>query len=198
MLTKGLNTRERIIQKSAELFSVFGFRGCSLNDIMEATNLKKGGIYNHFRNKDEIALEAFDYAMKKVIRRFREKLDQDKTSTEKINSVISVFISFFDNPVVQGGCPAFNTALDAENVHPELLKKAREGLNTLKKYIEIKIEEGKITGEFKQSANADEISSLLIVTLEGAVAMSRVHDDDKYVKITSDFLQNYLENNLYN
>jgi TetR/AcrR family transcriptional repressor of nem operon len=28
-------------------------------DLMAATGLKKGGIYNHFRNKDDIALAAF-------------------------------------------------------------------------------------------------------------------------------------------
>ena len=49
-MNKGEETRSLIIEKSAELFNTLGYNGCSLNEIMEATQLKKGGIYNHFKN----------------------------------------------------------------------------------------------------------------------------------------------------
>ena len=65
-MNKGQSTREMIIEKSAELFNTRGYAGCSLSDIMAATGLKKGGIYNHFRNKDEISLEAFKFSFAQV------------------------------------------------------------------------------------------------------------------------------------
>jgi len=34
-----------------------------LGMVMQATGLKKGGIYNHFQSKDELAVAAFDYAV---------------------------------------------------------------------------------------------------------------------------------------
>ena len=42
-MNKGINTKEKIVEKSAELFSKYGYNGCSLSDIMNETNLKKGG-----------------------------------------------------------------------------------------------------------------------------------------------------------
>ena len=196
-MNKGVNTKEKIIEKSAELFSKYGYRGCSLSDIMNETNLKKGGIYNHFRNKDEIALEAFDYSFKKMLKRFRKHLDYDVTSTQKIQSVIKVFASFVDDPVVKGGCPVFNTAMDAQHTHPKLLKKARDSMNVLSDYIKIKIEEGKASGEFQKDADTNEITSILIMNLEGAIVMSRLYGTNAYMKTAITYINQYLTENLY-
>ncbi|MTI20495.1 TetR/AcrR family transcriptional regulator, partial [Fulvivirga sp. RKSG066] len=136
---KGLSTREMIIQKSAELFNTYGYHACSLSHIMKATNLKKGGIYNHFKNKDEIAVEAFNYNYDRVLKRFRDRLNKVSKPTDKLFAVIDVFVSFVDDPMVKGGgCPIFNTAMDATNTHPELKEKAQQGILGLKTYIEIK------------------------------------------------------------
>lgn len=43
-MQKGEQTRRNIVLKSAELFNQKGYAGCSMNDIMEATGLKKGGF----------------------------------------------------------------------------------------------------------------------------------------------------------
>jgi len=196
-MNKGINTREKIVEKSAELFSKYGYNGCSLSDIMNETNLKKGGIYNHFKNKDEIALEAFDHSFKKMLKRFRESLDFDITSTQKIQSVLKVFASFVNDPVLKGGCPILNTAMDTQHTHPELYQKARESMDVLKNYITIKIDEGKTAGEFKKDANTTEITSIIIMNLEGAIVMSRLYDTDDHMRTAVAYLNQYLKENLY-
>ena len=60
---KGELTRERIIAQAAPLFNQRGFAGCSMQDVMEATGLEKGGLYRHFSSKEELAAEAFRYAV---------------------------------------------------------------------------------------------------------------------------------------
>lgn len=194
---KELTTREKIIQQSAELFNIYGYHGCSLSHIMDATKLKKGGIYNHFKNKDEIAVEAFNYNYDRVLKRFRDRLDQDKTSLDKLYSVIDIYVSLIDDPIVKGGgCPIFNTAMDSTNTHPELKKKAQEGIKGLKKYIEIKLKDGIEAGEFKADINVKEVSTLFIATLEGAIVMSRVDDDRECVEFASQYMKNYIREKL--
>ncbi|MBD77768.1 MAG: TetR family transcriptional regulator [Crocinitomicaceae bacterium] len=195
-MNKGEETREMIIKRSAELFNTLGYNGCSLNEIMEATQLKKGGIYNHFKNKDDIALAAFEYSYSEVLKRFKHYLSKESTSYNKILAIIEVFYSFGANPVVSGGCPIFNTAIDATDVHPELRKRAQDGINTLVKYVEIKIEEGKIEGEFRNSAKAPEFALLLVSTLEGALMISRVNDNTKALRTAADLMKTYLKQNI--
>ena len=53
-MTKGQETRQRIIELAAPIFNQRGFAGCSMADIMAATGLEKGGIYRYFSSKSEI------------------------------------------------------------------------------------------------------------------------------------------------
>ncbi len=171
------STKEHIIQKSAALFNTKGYNGCSLHDIMDATGLKKGGIYNHFTTKDEIAFESFDYSFDLVKLRFKVALSKSKNSYEKIMAIIDVFASFYNNPVTAGGCPIFNTAVDSSGIHPSLTEKARTAINHLKRYIEIKIDEGIESGEFIPGLKSEEISTLILISMEGALIMARVNND---------------------
>jgi TetR/AcrR family transcriptional regulator, transcriptional repressor for nem operon len=77
-MRKGELTRERIVRRTAPLFNQQGYFGASLADIMRATGLEKGGIYNHFGSKEALALEAFDYAVDAVEQRFWRGSGEDK------------------------------------------------------------------------------------------------------------------------
>ena len=57
-MSKAQETKTRIIEQAATLFNQQGYSGTSVSDLMRATGLQKGGIYNHFVSKDELALEA--------------------------------------------------------------------------------------------------------------------------------------------
>jgi len=52
-MTKGELTRKRIVEAAAPIFNQHGYEGSSLNALMQATGLKKGGIYRHFASKEE-------------------------------------------------------------------------------------------------------------------------------------------------
>lgn len=50
-------TQERIIEASVKLFLEKGYEQTTIQDILDALNLSKGGLYHHFKSKEEI-LEA--------------------------------------------------------------------------------------------------------------------------------------------
>ena len=49
-----MNTREKIIYESLNLFSAKGFDAISVRDIANAVGIKASSIYNHFKSKYEI------------------------------------------------------------------------------------------------------------------------------------------------
>jgi AcrR family transcriptional regulator len=57
LMSKGEETKAKILHQAAELFNQQGYAGSSISDIMRVTGLQKGGIYNHFSSKDELALK---------------------------------------------------------------------------------------------------------------------------------------------
>lgn len=53
---KGEETRRRIIQVAAEAFATHGYAGTSLNDVLRASGITKGGFYFYFPSKESLAL----------------------------------------------------------------------------------------------------------------------------------------------
>jgi AcrR family transcriptional regulator len=49
-----MKLKEKIIHESLKLFSLKGFLGTSIHDILEAADTSKGGFYNHFSSKEDL------------------------------------------------------------------------------------------------------------------------------------------------
>jgi AcrR family transcriptional regulator len=58
---RGGATRHHILEAAAEAFSEHGFAGTSLNDVIRAAGVTKGGFYHHFASKESLALEVVNY-----------------------------------------------------------------------------------------------------------------------------------------
>ena len=55
---RGGETRRRILEVAAESFADRGYAGTSLNDVLKASRVTKGGFYFHFPSKEALALAA--------------------------------------------------------------------------------------------------------------------------------------------
>jgi TetR/AcrR family transcriptional repressor of nem operon len=63
MSAKGKLTRRNIIEKALQLFSVKGYFNTSISDILQATGLTKGGLYCHFKSKEEVWRAVYEHAV---------------------------------------------------------------------------------------------------------------------------------------
>ena len=91
-MTKGEQTRKKIVAAAAPIFNQRGYEGSSLNDLMDATGLKKGGIYRHFSSKEELAAEAFDYTWNEARRVRLPDADPADGAIVWLKEVIANFI----------------------------------------------------------------------------------------------------------
>src|SRR5215475_581371 len=112
-MTKGELTRKRIVEAAAPIFNQHGYEGSSLNALMEATGLKKGGIYRHFSSKEELAAEAFDYTWEAAREARMLHVREKSSGLEQIKQYIANFCG--SKAGVAGGCPILNTAVDADD-----------------------------------------------------------------------------------
>jgi AcrR family transcriptional regulator len=176
-MSKAKTTRENIIKQSAALFNQFGYAGSSMSDIMRITGLQKGGIYNHFKSKDELALEAFDYAIACGSRRTLMALKGKRHAIERLQAIITGFQAILDDPPIAGGCPILNTAVESDDAHPALRQRVQAAMDDWRSLICKIISKGMAKGEIRETVDADEIATILISTLEGAVMMSKLYGD---------------------
>src|SRR5260221_10762070 len=87
-MSKGEDTRQFIIEKAASLYNQKGIAGTSISDIMEATNLAKGGIYRRFESKEEITLEVFDFLAKRVFDGINEVIKDKVMASDRLMAIL--------------------------------------------------------------------------------------------------------------
>src|SRR5579859_7841680 len=192
-MSKGEETRERILASSAQLFNRQGYFGASLADIMRETGLEKGGIYNHFSSKEQLALESFDYAYGLVQQRVREALAGKQNAIERLLAIVSVFQSEVDDPPVAGGCPILNTAIEADDANEVLRDRARAAMDDWRDTIHRIVNRGIERGEVRPTTDADEVASLLIAMLEGALMLSNLYRDSIHMKRAAAHMIRFIE-----
>jgi len=190
-MKKGELTRERIIRQAAPLFNQRGYDGSSLNEIMAATNLEKGGIYRHFASKQELAAEAFDYAWAEVVKARRHDLGSVENSVDKLKQFIANFVE--RRGMVPGGCPLLNTAMDSDDGNPVLRTRARKALEGWQSFLGGIIARGIRQREIKGDVPKAMLANLIIATLEGAVMISRLEQSAEPLRQAQVHLNNYLE-----
>ena len=191
-MSKGEQTRAMILARTAPLFNRQGYSGASLADIMRATGLEKGGIYNHFASKDDLALAAFDYALGLIKQRFARALDGKRHAVERLSAIISVFRDMIDDPPVPGGCPLMNTAIEADDTHPDLRAHARSAMDDWFGITRRVVAKGVERGELRADADPDTVATLMISTLEGAIMLSRLYADPAHIRRAIAHLEWYI------
>jgi TetR/AcrR family transcriptional regulator, transcriptional repressor for nem operon len=191
MVTKGEQTRRRIIEAAAPLFNKRGYEGTSINDLMEATGLRKGGIYRHFSSKEELAAEVFDYTWEAAWKTRHLELDQKTEGIEKLKQVIATFIDC--RSPVPGGCPVMNTAIDADDGNPVLRARAGKALRSWLRRLQNIVIEAQQRDEIRRDVDPKALATLIVASLEGSLMMSRLQRNDDSLREIQSHLDRYLD-----
>jgi TetR/AcrR family transcriptional repressor of nem operon len=195
-LSKGDETRQMILERAAEVFNRKGYFGASMADIMQATGMEKGGIYNHFGSKDDLALEAFDYAVDLVRQEFQQALKDKRDAIDRLEAIVGVYRAMPGGIPIAGGCPVLNTAIEADDTHPVLRDHARRTMDEWREFIIRVVDKGIERGQIRPQVNPDELATFLIATLEGAIMLTKLYDDTTHMNRAVAYLEHYLETNV--
>lgn len=192
-MSKAEKTKAFIVEKTAPIFNKKGYAGTSLTDMTEATGLTKGSIYGNFENKDEVALAAFDHNLSKVRAIISAEMEKVKTIKEKLLVYVDVYENYMHYPFPAGGCPILNTAIEADDTHPQLKKRAIDAIYNWKSKVVRLIEKGIEAKEFSNNINAEQTALTLIAMLEGGVMISKLTGKQDYRKSIMQSVAAYIK-----
>jgi TetR/AcrR family transcriptional repressor of nem operon len=193
-MTKGEQTRRRIVEAAAPIFNRRGYEGSSLNELMEATGLKKGGIYRHFSSKEELAAEAFDYTWEAAWNARLLHVDEKANGIEKLKQLVANFVDY--RSPVAGGCPILNTAIDADDGNPVLRARVAKALRSWLSRLQTIVEQAHEHGETRPGVDPKLVATLIVASLEGALMMSRLQRNDEALRRVQSHLNRYLESDV--
>jgi TetR/AcrR family transcriptional regulator, transcriptional repressor for nem operon len=195
-MSKAQQTKARIIQQAAELFNQQGYAGSSIADIMQATGLKKGGIYNHFKSKDELALAAFDYAESLLSKRIWSVVKTKRNAIERLQALVASYLIYIDDPPIVGGCPILNTAIETDDTDSPLRDRVLQAMNSSRSLIVRIVQTGIKKGEVRATVEPDTVATIIFSTLEGAIMMSKLERNPIHLQRVVAHLQSYIQDTL--
>lgn len=192
-ITKGQQTREKVVERAAQLFSRKGYFGSSLSDLAQETGLGKSGLYNHFASKDELALAAFDYSVGEVSRRIATALEGKNNAVERLRALITVFQNLIEDPFLEGGCPILNTAVESDDAHPALRDRTRLAVDDWQKLLIKIVRRGIENKELRPDTDPVTFATVFISTLEGGIMLSKLYADSAYIQRAVQHISDYIE-----
>jgi TetR/AcrR family transcriptional repressor of nem operon len=195
MPTKGSQSRQNIIEKSMQLFSVKGYFNTSIADIVYATGLTKGGLYGHFPHKEDIWYAVYDECVRIwksiVFHGVRDISDP----LERIERVIENSLKhYLGGGVFEGGCFLLNSLVDLAGQNSTMSNHVLEGFKGFSELLRVWLEEAEQQGLLRDGLNLGEIANFMVISLNGAAPMYASSKDPAFWQQTMAQLHFYIEN----
>ncbi len=194
MKSKGRNTRQDIVEKALELFSVKGYYNTSIGDIMEATNLTKGGLYGHFSSKEALWEAAYDEA----VRIWSEIVFRDTRAIEDPLKRLGCMVEndmrdYLGKNIFPGGCFFLNMLVELSGQSESMKKRVWRGLEGFSRLMASCLAEAEKKGVIRPGLDHVEISGFFIIVLNGAAALYAATKDPLVWQRTIRQLHMHLE-----
>jgi TetR/AcrR family transcriptional regulator, transcriptional repressor for nem operon len=196
MEPKAERTRRYIIEKSASLFNRKGYHGTSMSDIMEATGLAKGGVYGHFKSKDDIVTEAFDYAFFRVLDALAIRIKSRDVAIDKLDAILDFYREFLDRPPVEGGCPIQSYSGHNLDEVPAIGKLIARGITIMIDALVRILDKGKKYGQIKPEIDSQAYAEIIYSRIQGALTLGKATEASQRLNRLLDALQRDLRRDL--
>ncbi|MBF4984924.1 TetR/AcrR family transcriptional regulator [Nonlabens mediterrranea] len=184
-------TRDIIINESADLFNTKGYKATSLSDITTATGFTKGAIYKHFKNKEDLEQQALRSLSKRMFDILNADLKNATDFSSKMNVIFNFFENYLDNPPYSGGCPLMNSACESDDLDAGLRQQSFGMLVTFKTTIK-RIFDSAIKKEQIKPIDSDQLTTVFIATLEGAIMMSKLERKNDALNTCISYLKSII------
>ncbi|WP_428622139.1 TetR family transcriptional regulator C-terminal domain-containing protein [Sedimenticola sp.] len=194
METKGERTRQLIIDKSLQLFSVKGYHSTSINNILEATHLTKGGLYGHFGSKEAIWYAIYDEAVRRWHQVVFEGVNGITDPLQRIEKVIeNDLMRYLGGDIFEGGCFFLNALVELSGQSPAMSRHMLRGFIRFSKLLQQWLVEAESQGLIQTGLNHREIANFIFISLNGAAALYAVTRDLNVLKQTTSQLRHYVQ-----
>jgi TetR/AcrR family transcriptional repressor of nem operon len=193
MAGKAELTTQYILETVAPVFNKYGYAATSMAEITKATKLTKGAIYGNFENKEELALEAFNYNVRKVIGMVADKMKAETSPAKQLQALTDFYRNYYGLTKKYGGCPLLNVGVDSKHQNPVLLKRVREIMAKLQKSIADIIRNGITQKQFKATAKPDVLALRILSQIEGGIFITNLMDDEMHMKDVMDQIDKMIE-----
>lgn len=115
-------TRTKIVETARILFNRHGFEGVSIDQVMKAAGLTRGGFYNHFKTKDALYQEAVSSFLMGRGAQWRAEagINPSDPNAKMARQMIDSYLSTEHLGDIDDQCPMIALPSDVARASPEV------------------------------------------------------------------------------
>jgi len=196
-MSKGEDTKQRIIEYATPIFNKKGIFGTSMSDIMEVAKLSKGSLYVHFEDKDSLAFAVLEHSLALQNKKLSVSMDHIDGPYEKLLAYLQVYRDPM-NPTVPGGCPMMNFGMEADDNFPLVKDRVNKAIEARQLFLESIIKTGIENGIFNPDWNYREFATLMFATVQGGIMICRIDGSNAKMKGILHQLKSLIQAQLIN
>ena len=172
---RGRASRERIVERAADLFAERGIAGTSVDEVLAAAKAGKGQFYHYFQNRDELAAAAVGYRCAQVVDGLSQALG-DVSSLAGLEQALAGFIAGFEQAGLPG-CPIGTLATEVAGRNEDARLQAAAGFGAWERLLADALERMRQRGELRADAQPAVLATGLLASIEGGMVLSQTRKD---------------------
>lgn len=187
MQARGQRTRAELIQGMRDAIQEKGVARSSINDVLAATGIKKGSLYFHFADKDELALAALEQAGEEFLAFVAESLAGD-TPRARLEAFLEKALSRHRETGFVGGCIFGNTTLEMADGDPRYSALLERVFDDWVDQLAAVIGAGQEAGEIRTDIPAAALGRQAVTVIEGGIMQARLRKSEQPLRETLETL----------
>jgi TetR/AcrR family transcriptional repressor of nem operon len=167
--------RERIVAAASEGFKARGIDAVGIDELMNAAGMTRGGFYNHFSSKEDLALEVLNQGFTASLGTVDNLIgSHPRSSRAALNAIIDSYLTTYHRDHPEDGCASAALAADAGRHGVQAQEEYRRGLQGYIAAIAELLQAGaRQTGTKLDARRAREQAIALFSQLVGAQLIAR-------------------------
>lgn len=185
-------TRQRLLEAASEEIYTAGFRGASLDTILDTARVTKGALYYHFASKEALGHAVIDELIAVEGRaKWQLRLEQ---SDDPVTALIQAIQSTSLLPEhVNGGCALNNLAQEMSPVDESFRKRISALFHDWEASIAQALRRGQARGLVRKDVDADEVGTFIVAAYEGYLSLAKNSRDVAILRSGIRNLVGYVE-----
>ena len=178
---RGRASRERIVERAAELFAERGIAGTSLDEVLAAAGAGKGQFYHYFRSRDELAAAAVEQRCAQVVTGLTQALG-GVSSLAELEQALAGFIAGFEQMGLPG-CPIGTLATEVAGRNEAARLQAAAGFDAWERLLADALARMRQRGELRADAPPAMLATGLLASIAGGMVLSQTRRDVASLRI---------------
>ena len=177
--------RSRMVEAAVSLLATRGLEGTSFAEVLAATGGPRGSLYHHFpQGKAELVHAALDLASERGLAAM--EASRSKPAVAVVAGYLDLWRALLDRAQLRAGCAVLAVTVSA--TEPELRSHAGEIFRTWTGHLSGLLVDGGL-----EARRATQLATLLVTTVEGAVAVCRAEGSREPFEIVAETLLQLAE-----